>query len=476
MKLEFLRGLRAGRRTRSSRRTFPFRTLRFGRWAALCLLAGGGAALLAAAPLAASAQTPTHSDVVELRIDGEIEPVLAEYIVGGIEQANQAHASLILITMDTPGGLDSSMREIIAAILHSPVPVVTYVTPSGSRAASAGFFILLSADVAAMSPGTDTGAASPLLEFAGSPVKVDATLERKILNEATAYLRSYVSRRGRNPELAVTAVTDAKAFSEKEALDGKLVDLVADNTDALLAQLNGRTITRLDGTKETLNLPSPVVEVHEMSGREKVLDRIVQPDAFFILLIVGVLGLYAEFTHPGMFAPGVIGGICLVLALFAMHMLPVNLTGFILILLALVLFVLEAKFPTHGVLGIGGAICMVLGALMLIHSPITGGGVHLAIALAVTIPFAVIVIFLMRLVLRSFRWKQSTGREQLMGAVGEVTEPLASAGTRGMVMVHGELWRAVAEEPIPKGMQVRVNRIDGLTLRVEPVRTGTAAH
>jgi membrane-bound serine protease (ClpP class) len=439
-------------------------------WGGLALLTLALAMPLAAGQPAAQNGAPVGAEVYELQINGEIEPILAEYIVGGIQEANRAHASLILITENTPGGLDTSMREIIGAILHSKAPVAVYVTPSGTRAASAGFFILESADIAAMSPGTDTGAASPLLEFAGSPVKIDDTLERKIMNEATAYLRSYVSRRGRNVTLAATAVTDAKAFSEKEALDGKLIDIVAPSTEDLLAELDGRTITRIDGTTETLHLARPIIETHEMSGREKLLDRIVQPDAFFILLIIGVLGLYAEFTHPGMFAPGVIGGIALVLALFAMHMLPVNLTGLVLIILALILFVMEAKFPTHGILGVGGVIAMVLGAVMLIHSPITGGGVHVSIALAVAIPVALIVIFLMRLVLRSFKWRQSTGAEQLVGAIGEVTEPVQSAGAKGMVRIHGELWRATAGEPIAKDAQVRVNKVEGLTLLVEPLQ------
>ena len=444
-------------------------------WGALVGLLCAAAVPLGAEPPAAQATAPATAEIYELQINGEIEPILAEYITGGIREANTAHASLILITENTPGGLDSSMRDIIGVILHSTVPVAVYVTPSGSRGASAGFFILESADIAAMSPGTDTGAASPLLEFFGSPVKVDETLERKIMNDATAYLRSYTARRGRNVTLAETAVTDAKAFSEKEALDGKLIDMVAPNAEALLAQLDGRTITRLDGSTETLHLTRPIVEIHLMSSRERVLDRIVQPDAFFILLLVGVLGLYAEFTHPGMFAPGVIGGIALVLALFAMHMLPVNLTGLVLIILALVLFVMEAKFPTHGILGVGGVISMLLGALLLIHSPITGGGVHLSLALAITIPVAIIVIFLARLVMRSFKWRQSTGAEQLVGAVGEVTEPVASAGAKGMVRIHGELWRAAAGQPIAKGAQVRVSRVDGLTLLVEPVQGSGAA-
>ena len=428
---------------------------------------------------AGSTPAPTSSaSVVELRIDGEIEPVLAEYIVRGINDANADHASLILITMNTPGGLDTSMREIIQAILASKVPVCAYVAPTGSRAASAGFFILLSADIAAMAPGTDTGAASPILALGGQPVQIDDTLHKKIVNEATAYLRSYVTQRGRNAELAATAVTDAKAFSEKEALDGKLVDLVAANREDLLAKLNGRSVTRLDGTKLQLALLQPVVVPHEMTGREKFLTRIVQPDVFFILLIVGVLGLYVEFSHPGMFAPGVIGGIALVLALFAMHMLPVNFTGLLLIIVAFIFFVLEAKFPTHGVLGVGGVIAMVLGALMLIRSPFTGMGVSLSTALGVALPFAVIIVILMRLVLRSRNWKQTTGKEELVGEEAEVTETVEAGNAAGMVFVHGELWRAAAPAgvSIPKGARVRVRKVKGLTLEVEPAHAPHPAH
>jgi membrane-bound serine protease (ClpP class) len=430
-------------------------------------------ATLAAPPTPPPPAADANSTVVELRIDGEIEPILAEYLVHGIDQANAEHASLILITMNTPGGLDTSMRAIISAILRSPAPVVTYVYPSGSRAASAGFFILLSADVDAMSPGTETGAASPLIEIGGSPVQIDETLRKKIVNDATAYLRSYTTKRGRNADLAETAVTDAKAFSDKEALDGKLVDIVTGSQEDLLAQLNGRTITRLDGTKMVLSLPHPLIVEHEMTGREKFLARIVQPDAFFILLVIGVLGLYVEFTHPGVFAPGVIGGIALLLALFAMHLLPINFAGLLLIALAFALFVLEAKFPTHGVLGAGGVVAMILGALFLVRSPLTGMGVSLWTAVAVVIPFAIIVIILMRLVLRSRHWKVSTGKEEMVGEVGEVREALGSAHAAGTVFVHGELWRAATPsgQNVPAGTRVRVKKVKGLTLEVEPLES-----
>jgi membrane-bound serine protease (ClpP class) len=427
---------------------------------------------------ASSAPVAPSNNVVELHIDGEIEPILAEYIVDGINAAARDRAGLILITIDTPGGLDTAMRSIVSAILTSPVPVVTYVAPTGSRAASAGFFILLSADVAAMSPGTETGAASPIMAIGGQPVNVDATLNKKILNDATAYLRSYVSKRGRNVDLAATAVTDAKAFSDKEALDGKLIDLVASSREELLSKLDGRTITRLNGATVQLHMANPVIVTREMTDREKFLSRIVEPDIFFVLLILGALGLYVEFTHPGMFAPGVVGGIALVLALYAMHLLPVNLTGLLLIVLALGLFVLEAKYPTHGVLGVGGVVSMILGALMLIRSPITAGGVSFGTALGVAIPFAIIIVVLMRLVLRSHQWKQSTGREQMIGEEGEVTEAVGgSTAAAGMVFVHGELWRAAARsgESIPKGARVRVRNVHGLTLEVEPVKLPQSA-
>jgi membrane-bound serine protease (ClpP class) len=442
----------------------------------LCIFAGIAVALKAgvAAPSASPADLPSR--VVQLRIDGEIEPILSEYIVNGIEQAGRDHASLVLITINTPGGLDDSMREIIQAILKSPVPVATFVTPSGSRAASAGFFILLSADVAAMSPGTDAGAASPLMEIGGQVAQIDDTLKKKIFNEATAYLRSYVSQRGRNTDLAATAVTDAKAFSEKEALDGKLIDLVASSPEDLVAKLDGRTIKRFDGTSVQFALSHPIFDVQEMTARQQILSRIVDPNVFFVLLIVAVLGLYTEFTHPGLFAPGVIGGIALLLALFSMHLLPVNLAGLLLMALAMALFILEAKFPTHGVLGVGGVVSMTLGALLLIRTPLTGMGVRLGTALGAALPFAVIVVILMRLVLRSRSWKPAVGKEELVGEVGEITEPVNTASgpeaAMGMVRVHGELWRAAARtgENIPVGARVRVRKVNGLTLEVEPVK------
>jgi membrane-bound serine protease (ClpP class) len=439
---------------------------------AFALLLGVG--LTAAGDHEQAGSAAGSARVVELRIDGEVDPVMAEYIDGGIDQANDSGAALILITMDTPGGLDTSMREIIQHIIDSRAPVAVYVAPAGARAASAGFFILLAADVAAMAPGTHTGAASPLLAIGGYPVSVSETMEKKILNDATAYLRSYAERRGRNVALAETAITEAKAFTEREALDGRLCDFIATSREGLFAELDGRTITRFDGRTSQLALAHPAITTVEMSARQRFLARIVQPDMVFILLLVGVLGLYAEFTHPGLVAPGVLGGIALVLALFAMHILPVNLTGLLLIALAIALFILEVKYTSHGILGAGGAVAMLLGALMLVRSPITGGGVSLGVAVGATLPFAVITLVLMGLVLKSRALLPQTGVERLVQQVGEVAEPIgggaATDGRRGMVLVRGELWRATATTAIPKGARVRIVHVDGLTLYVEPAR------
>jgi membrane-bound serine protease (ClpP class) len=424
-------------------------------------------------PSATADEQSASSLVLELSLDREVEPVLATYIDEGLVDAAKRNAALVLITMDTPGGLSDSMKDIIQHILASPVPVAVYVSPTGARGASAGFFILLSADIAAMGPGTHTGAASPILAPGGFPMQIDEIMRKKITNDATAFLRSYADKRGRNPVLAETAVTDAKAFTEKEALDGKLIDLISASPEDLLHQLDGRSITRFDGTHVKLSLSNPSRVPFELSARQRFLARIVEPDVFFVLLIVGALGLYTEFTHPGMVAPGVIGGICAVLALYAMHILPVNFAGLLLILLALGLFILEAKFTSHGVLAAGGIVAMLLGAMFLIRSPLTTGGVSLGVALAATLPFAVITVFLMRLVLRSRGWKTTTGREELMGAEGIAVSGLTT-GAEGMIRVHGELWQASSARPVPAGAAVRVLRVEGLKLYVEPAQASAA--
>jgi len=438
----------------------------------LCALCAGVVFFLM--PAVAADEHSSGPVVLELSLDGEVQPILATYIDEGLADAARRHAALVLITMDTPGGLSDSMKDMIQHILASPVPVAVYVSPTGARGASAGFYILLSADIAAMAPGTHAGAASPIIAIGGFPQQIDEVFRKKINQDAMAFLRSFTDRRGRNPELAEKAITESKAFTEKEALDGKMIDLIVSSSDDLLRQLDGRTIKRFDGTQALLTLKGPVRTPFELSARQRFLARIVQPDAFFVLLILGVLGLYTEFTHPGVIAPGVIGGICLILALYAMNFLPVNLAGLFLIALALAFFILEAKAPSHGVLAFGGVVSMFLGAIFLIRSPLTSGGVSVGVALAGTLPFAVLAVFLMRLVLRSRQWKTTTGKEELIGAQGIAVARL-SAGAEGMVRVHGELWRAESSRPVEEGEAVRILHVEGLKLYVEPAGTAVSA-
>jgi membrane-bound serine protease (ClpP class) len=438
----------------------------------LFLLLSG--AILRQLPSVRADEHSTGPFVLELSLDGEVEPILATYIDEGLADAARRHAALALITMDTPGGLSDSMKDMIQHILASPLPVAVYVSPTGARGASAGFYILLSADVAAMAPGTHAGAASPIIAIGGFPQQIDEVFRRKINQDAMAFLRSFTVQRKRNPELAEKAITESKAFTEKEALDAKMIDLVVSSKEDLLRQLDGRTITRFDGTQVTLALKNASRAPFELSARQRFLARIVEPDVFFVLLILGVLGLYTEFTHPGVIAPGVIGGICLILALYAMHFLPVNLAGLFLIGLSLAFFILEAKAPSHGVLAFGGVVSMFLGAIFLIRSPLTSGGVSIGVALAGTLPFAVLAVVLMRLVLRSRRWKTVTGKEELIGSHGVAVAPLP-AGGEGMIRVHGELWRAESSKPVQEGETVRILRVEGLKLYVEPADVAVSA-
>ncbi len=440
--------LRSGGRARG--RFFPV-------WAFLA-----GLALMAGA---AEGRAET-ARVTEIDIDGMIHPVSSEYVRAGIEQAIRQQASLILIQINTPGGLDTSMREIIEKIISSPVPVAVYVAPSGVRSASAGFYILLAADVAAMAPGTNTGAAHPVFMGGAQP---DDVMKQKVANDAAAYLRSIVSKRGRNVELAEKGVTESKSFTDGEALQGHLIDLVATDRGELLKKLDGFEVTRFDGRKQTLHLQGVQVDIYAPNFRQTFLSRILDPNIAFILLILGVLGLYVEFTHPGAVLPGVAGGIALVLSLFALSLLPINWAGAALIFLAIVFFVLEAKFATHGILAAGGVLSMILGALMLINTRLPGGSITLVTALSVAVPFGFITIFLLRLVLRARQLKISTGEAALIGGIGSVR---ASADGEGRIKVYlnGELWDARSAEPVGLGAQVRVKAIEGLTLSVEPVR------
>ena len=408
------------------------------------------------APLVAAQQK-----VAALSIDGVIHPITVDIVRDAIAQAQSEHAELLLIRLNTPGGLLDATREIIQELSASPVPVVTYVTPSGARAASAGFFLLQAGDIAAMAPGTNTGAASPVL-LTG---QMDDVMRKKVENDAAALLRSMTSRRGRNSQLAEEAVRDAKAFTEKEALDQHLIELVAGNEQQLFQEMNGREITRWDGQKQLLRLGTVDVVETRTTLRERLMAAIADPNIGFILIVLGALGIYVEFTSPGLIFPGIAGAILALLGLSSLSILPINWVGVALLALAVALFVLEAKFTSHGILGIGGTISMVLGALLLINGP-PEVRIHLVTALAVSIPFAVITMFLVAIVIRARRNKVLTGASGMIGEVGVSRTPLEP---EGQILVHGEYWDAVASTNIPAGAQVRVKAVAGLKLMVEPM-------
>lgn len=399
--------------------------------------------------------------MLALDIDGVIHPVTAEIVSHAIAEAARDNASLVLLRLNTPGGLLDATRKINQEIVASSVPVAAYVTPSGGRAASAGFFILESADVAAMAPGTNTGASSPVL----LGEKMDPVMRNKIENDTAAWLRSVVTKRGRDADLAEKTVRGAKAFTEREALDGHLIDLIANDQANLLAQLNGREITRFNGKKQTLHLAGATVSTYQKTIRETIMSAIADPNIGFILLVLGALGVYVEFTAPGLIAPGIIGGILALLGLSSLSVLPINWVGAALLLLALACFVLEAKFASHGILGAGGAAAMILGALLLINGP-PSVRIHLSTAVSVTLPFAAITMVLVSLVVKARRNKVITGESGLLEEIGVARTALTPAGK---IFVHGEYWDATASTPVEPGAKVRVVGVDGLTLRVEAV-------
>jgi len=399
--------------------------------------------------------------VVAVDIDGVVHPVTVEIVTHALEQARRENADLVLVRLNTPGGLMDAMRETIEKIVASPVPVVTYVTPSGGRAASAGFFILLSGDVAAMAPGTNTGAASPVL-LAG---EMDAVMRKKVENDAAALLRGVAGKRGRNSALAEQAVLEAKSFTDKEALDGHLIELVARDQADLFNQLNGREITRFDGRKQVLRPEGAMVVDYQPTWRERIIRAVSDPNIALVLLVLGALGIYIEFSSPGLIAPGVAGGILVLLGLSALSVLPINWVGVALLLLAVTLFILEAKFASHGILAVGGTVAMILGALLLVNSPIPEMRVHLSTAVGITLPFALITVFLLSLVLRARARKAVTGTSGLVGSPAVAHTPLNPAGK---VFVHGEFWDAVCSQPVETGAQVRITDVEGLVLKVKP--------
>jgi membrane-bound serine protease (ClpP class) len=400
--------------------------------------------------------------VILIKINDTIQPISADYMERGLDAAASQHASAILIEINTPGGLLDSMRQMVSKIIASPVPVIVYVAPSGSRAGSAGFFLLEAADVAAMAPGTNAGAAHPVVEG----VKLDDTMKQKLENDTAAFLRSYVDRRGRNVQAAEDAVRSSKSYSDSEALKLKLIDLIAPDDAALLNDLDGRTITRFDGAKVVLHTRGAQLVAVDPTLREEILDRLTNPNLAVLVLVVGGLLIYVEFNTPGTIIPGTLGTIMVLLALFALNLLPVRYTSVMLLIAAFALLILEAHFATHGVLAAAGIVALVFGALTLVDAPIPEMRVHLATALSTGLAFGLITVFLLRLAIRARKSKVRMGGDAMIGLIAVVTQPLTPIG---QVMVNGELWQAESVTPAALGEQVRVRGLRDLTLLVERV-------
>jgi membrane-bound serine protease (ClpP class) len=406
------------------------------------------------------------ADVLKIVVDDTIQPVSAERIERALDLAAAQKDDAVLIELNTPGGLMTSMSEIIQKILASPVPVIIYVTPSGAHAASAGFFILESADVAAMAPGTNIGAAHPVGSL-GEDIK--GTMGQKVENDAAALMRSIALKRNRNVDVAESTVRQSKSFTETEALSQTLIDYVAPNEQDLFKQIATRPIKRFNGQSLTLNLVGKREQVLEPTLKDRILTCIINPNVASVLLMIGIMALYAEFNHPGAVIPGTVGIVFILLAVFALNLLPTRFAAVVLILASFVLFALEAKFATHGVLAIGGISTLIIGALLLVDAPIPEMRVRLATALAVSIPLGAITVFLMTVALRARRNKVTTGMEGLVGRVAVAQTALAPAGK---VFVHGEIWDAMASANVPAGDEVVIRRVDGLQLRVDAAPQG----
>lgn len=405
------------------------------------------------------AQQPLVDKVV---LDDTIQPVSAGVLERALAKANSDGAAALLVEMNTPGGLVDSMRAMAGAILRSRVPVIIYVAPSGARAGSAGFFLLEAADIAAMAPGTEAGAAHVVFE-GGKP---DETEMQKVENDAEAFLRSYVTRRNRNSDAAVAAVANSHSYTAEEALSQHLIDLVANSDSQLLADLNGREITRFDGSKMTLHLAGAHVETLQPTLREELLDWLVNPNVALLLLVGGALLIYLEFNTPGTIVPGALGTLMVLLGIFGLNLLPIRYTAVLLLVGAIVLMALEAKFGGHGALAIAGIVCLMFGTLTLVAAPIPQMAINPWVAIAVSAAFGGITVFLVRLAVRARRRKARLGADALVGSAASAMEALAP---EGHVLVEGEIWRAVATEPVEAGTRLKVVGHEQYLLRVEPV-------
>ena len=400
-----------------------------------------------------------ENEVYVIEISGSINPAVADFLKKGINQASADGVSCVIIKIDTPGGLAESMRIIVKAIFASKVPVVTYVAPSGARAASAGVMITIAADIAAMAPGTNIGAAHPV----GAGGKdIGGKMSEKVTNDMVAHVKSIAQKRGRNVQWVEKAVRESVSVTETEALKANVIDIVAKDLDDLIRQINGRKIEN----KGVLKLDNPKKTMIEESFRTKVLKIISDPNVAYILMMIGLAGLYFELSHPGAVLPGVVGGISIILAFFAFQTIPVNYAGFLLIILAIVFFIMEMKIASYGLLSIAGITSLLLGSLMLFES----NGTDMGLSWKVLVPTLMVVsgffVVISGLVFKSHLSKPRTGAKGLLGEIGVVKEPILQ---EGKVFVHGELWKAISKDSIEKGAKVRVLKIENLVLEVEPI-------
>lgn len=395
-----------------------------------------------------------------ITIDGVINPVVAEFIIKAIKSSVSENAECLIIQMDTPGGLDLSMRSIIKEMMNADIPVVVYVSPSGSRAASAGAIITLAAHLAAMAPGTNIGAAHPVALGGG---KMEDEMAAKVENDAAAYVESIATKRNRNKEWAIKAVRESVSITEKEALKIKVIDLIASDLTDLLTQIDGHKVSTALGDKTLFTKNAATTRI-EMGLREKILDTLSNPNIAYILMMAGLLGLYFELSNPGAIFPGIVGGISLILAFFAFQTLPVNYAGILLILLAVILFILEIKVTSFGMLSVGGIIALFLGSLMLFDSPAPFLRVSLDIIIPVVAVTSGLLILAISLAIKAQRRKPTTGKEGLLGEIGVAKSTI---DPQGKVFIHGEYWDATSDEPIPEGTRVKAIEVNNIVIKVK---------
>jgi membrane-bound serine protease (ClpP class) len=446
-------------------RTLSFRgRLRMPRTLVSGLEIIGGAAALAGVSLFAQPAPAGAPVVYAAAVDSIIHPVSAEFMTSTIEAADQANAHLVLFTLNTPGGLVDSTRDIVTRMLAARTPVVVFVGPAGARAASAGFILTIAADAAAMAPGTHIGAAHPV---AGGGRALDETASKKAAQDVAAYTRSLATRRQRNVPLAEQAVNDSRAFTEQEAVSASppLVDLIASDVGDLLQKLDGRIVTRFDGSTTTLRTANPRIVSIAMTWRQRILSAIAHPNIAYMLLSLGMLGLTIELWSPGAIIPGVVGGVALLLAFFALRLLPVNYAGLLLIVLGLALLGLEIKVTSYGLLTVGGAVSLIFGSMILVDSTSPGLRLSLRLVIPVVVAFVAMAVLLVRLGLAAQRQSPVTGAEAMIGQTGRALTPI-EPGRIGQVAVHGEIWQARTADRIAANDPVRIVEMDGLILSV----------